>query len=195
MSTPNFLPPIFPGVGPLAQAREAVRNSLLTASRKLNQAIKNRDNNGPLPPDVYKAFTRFFRGSGLEKLDLLKTRIDTAAQWIQKIPFDPVPKPVPPGYRDEKAHRFLESKNADAEAMQPPPSGVSAGDIYIAIYPDWYAVGSLQAPILVHELFHFFPDVHHSPSDLWKNALAYQGFVGTLGWLTEGPKVTAMFPP
>ncbi len=167
----------------------------LLASRKLNQAIKNRDNNGPLPPDVYKAFTRFFRGSGLEKLDLLKTRIDTAAQWIQKIPFDPVPKPVPPGYRDEKAHRFLESKNADAEAMQPPPSGVSAGDIYIAIYPDWYAVGSLQAPILVHELFHFFPDVHHSPSDLWKNALAYQGFVGTLGWLTEGPKVTAMFPP
>src|SRR5262245_40226864 len=32
----------------------------------------DQKNNGPLPPDVYKAFTRFFRGSGLEKLDLLK---------------------------------------------------------------------------------------------------------------------------
>ncbi len=48
--------------GPLGQAREDVSNALLTASRKLDQSIKNRDNNGPLPPDVYKAYTRFFAG-------------------------------------------------------------------------------------------------------------------------------------
>jgi hypothetical protein len=40
------------------QAREDVSSALLTASRKLDQAIRNRDNNGPLPPDVYKAYSR-----------------------------------------------------------------------------------------------------------------------------------------
>ena len=76
--------------------------------------------------------------------------------------------------------------------MQPP---LSAGDTYIAIYPDWYKQGSLQAPRLLHELFHFFPDVKHAKSAPWENALAYQGFVGTLAGLTEGPRVTKIFPP
>ncbi len=184
--------------GPVAQAREDVGNALLTASRKLDRAIKNRDNNAPLPPDVFRAYDRFFKGSGLEKLDLLKTRVDEAGGWIQTMPFDIIPNPVPAGYRDEAIHRAgLAMPGLSAAAMQPP---TSAGDIYIAIYPPFYADGSMQAPKVLHELFHFFPNVRHSvapgPTEAnWDNARAYQGFVGTLAGLTEGAGITTMFPP
>jgi hypothetical protein len=42
--------------GPVEQARMDVANALVIASRKLEQAIKNRDHNAPLPMDVYNAY-------------------------------------------------------------------------------------------------------------------------------------------
>ncbi len=111
------------------------------------------------------------------------------------MPFDPIPDPVPPGYRDERIHQtalsHMKGIVADAAAIEPPWSR----DSYIAIYPAWYTEGSLQAPRLLHELFHFFPNVTHAKSAAWENALAYQGFVGTVAGLAEGPQVTKMFPP
>lgn len=184
--------------GPIAQARQDVANALLIASRKLDQTIKNRDSDAPLPTDVFDSYQRFFRGSDLQKLDLLKERVDEAAGWIATMPFDVIPNPVPAGYRDEAVHRVALAGGAQhATAMQPPLSG---GDVYIAVYPPWYADASMQAPKVLHELFHFFPDVRHAvgaaPTEPpWQNARAYQGFVGTLAGLTEGAQLAAMFPP
>ena len=184
--------------GPLEQAREDVANALQAASRKVGQAIANRDNGAPLPPDVFNAYQRFFRGSDVALLDQLKTRIDDATPWIQTMPFDVIPNPVPAGYRDEAVHRAgLAMGILHAAAFQPP---LSAADHYIAIYPGWYADAAMRAPKVLHELFHFFPDVQHTiaptPTEpSWKNARAYQGFVGTLAGLAEGAGITAMFPP
>jgi hypothetical protein len=182
--------------GPQEQAREEVANALLTASRKLDQAIQNRNNDVPLPMDVFEAYERFFSGSGPDKLDLLKTRIDDAMRWIQTIPFDPIPNPVPPGYRDEVLHRKGIAKPAlHAAAIQPPLSA----DFYIALYPPWYADASTRTAVIVHELFHFFLNVSHNlapaPTEPpWENARSYQGFVGTLAGLPEPAGITAMFP-
>lgn len=188
----------FAAKGPREQARMDVANALVIASRKLDRAIKNRDHNAPLPMDVYKAYARFFRNSGPEKLNLLKARVDEAAGWIQTIPFDAITNPLAVGQRDAAVHlRGLANPNLAAAAMQPP---LSAGDIYIAIYPPFLADIPMRAPVMLHELFHFFPDVRHNLPPLptespWKNARAYQGFVGTLTGLTEGPQLATMFPP
>lgn len=182
---------------PVQQAREDVSNALLVAGRKVGQAIQNQDAGSPLPTDVFDAYRRFFPGSDVSRLDLLEARIAEAGSWIATIPVDVVPSPVPPGYRDAALHQTaLAAAGLHAAAIQPPHSA----DVYIAIYPGWYADAAMRAPKLLHELFHFFPDVRHAPARAptegsWQNARAYQGLVGTLAGLPEGKGVTDMFPP
>lgn len=189
--------PDFAPKPPVEQAREDVSNALLVAGRKVGQAIQNRDAGSPLPPDVFNAYRRFFPGSDLSRLDLLGARIAEAGRWIDTMPFDVIPSPVPPGYRDAALHQTgLGVPGLHAAAIQPPLSA----DVYIALYPAWYADPSMRGPKVLHELFHFFPDVRHAPAGApseasWQNARAYQGLVGTLAGLPEGKGITAMFPP
>ena len=190
--------------GPVATARENVTNALLTASRKLTQAIKSRDRDGVLPQDVYRAYQRFFPGSDLEKMDLLKTRIDEARGWMQTMPIDVITNPPAAGQRDAPIHvAVLAMPGFHALAVQPAmplPAALAAPvDHYIAIYPTWSGIGGMQTPILLHELFHFFPNVAHTlppaPTEPpWSNARAYQGFVGAIAGLQEGAKLATMFP-
>jgi len=194
-------PPVdeFAAKGPQGQARDEINNALQTATRKLGQAIANRDSGAPLPPDVFTAYNRFFAGSSLSQLDLLKTRVEEALGWAPSIPFDLIPNPVPAGYRDSAVHVVALAKpGLLAAALQPP---LSAGDTYIAIYPPWTAAAApLRTAVIFHELFHFFPGVVHAPANAptepsFQNARAYQGLVGSLAGMSEPAGITAMFPP
>lgn len=187
-----------PEKGPQARARDDINNALLIASNWLAVAIRNRDNNAAIPTHIFRAFKRFFGDTDVVMLDLLKTRIDDAQQWISGIPFDVISNPVPPGYRDAQLHQAgLGMAGLLAAAVQPGMG--TSGDIYVAIYPPWFAADpNKRAAVLLHELFHFFPGVKHGQAGAleapWENARAYQGFVTVAAGLPELPGITAMFP-
>ncbi len=188
-----------PAKTPEEQMREDVGNALSSASAALEHAIATRDSAGFVAPEVSVPFARFFAGSGPETLDLLKTRIDEAAQQMLTVPIIQITNPVAAGTPDLAVHQYAVTQpNQLAAAMQPP---LSATDVYIALYPPWLlASADKRVQVVMHELFHYIPNVQHAPQGSpteapWDNARAYQGIVAVLAGLPEAPGVTAMFPP
>jgi hypothetical protein len=123
--------------------------------------------------------------------------------WIQNIPVQLVVShydymedsyTYPPDTTHVELHETAERAGVPAFAAAapevPPPN-------YIALYSSWKSNPTLQAPILLHEAYHFsFPTLRsHDRSKPWINPYAYEGLVSTLGGLALSPELNRIFPP
>jgi len=195
-------------VDAIAKAKEDGVAALKRAVERLEHAIYARDRGLPIPHDVDEALTRFFKGTGLDKLGELRDRIKPLIEWLPNISIRVIRAPVPAGTPYKKFHDFFIGQGAPGVACPPnkcvpadncPQGTCPAGECtcntgFIALYPKWFTTPTLQATQLIHEAFHYsYLNILHGPSR-WDDAFAYQGLVSVLGRLPIGNLLNRRFP-